>query len=410
MSFGWMVVDGSHGVANWWDRNEARRTKMAWEWGNRHGWTIAWTATLCVGGTVLGWKIARLHHHHQMEETGERKDETPPTDTYETSVEDTEPTKEWNSGWDASSTSKPFRGVNLSDLEDETEEKGTEHEVEDVCTGSNYTSGQGHETRRIEYERMQKETLQAGLAMETVATTRGRFDVREGWISAWPKKYALPEHAVRILMAPVGGEPNLTTQATCAVRKIMKILPLGMQVFINPAKSYHCTIFHLSRPEEVRTNPFLEYKQVPPDGTPRRATDQVLQEEIQALQQLGKYVPTLVLEVERVILAPSGVLLMLFQDVTEASGDVVDRLRSTLRKAFPGAPIRQTKTVIHCTLMRLLTPVQLPLATREQIDAVCQSITQEVRGLRVRLPQLEFVYEEEFSTVNGPRFGISLCP
>lgn len=315
------------------------------------------------------------------------------------------------SAWDASSASKPFRGLELSSFEDEEDEqvhRGERDEEERTWTRT--SQGKGNDARREEYQRMQDETLRAGLAMDTVAATRGRFDAREGWISAWPKKYDLPQHAVRIVMAPVGEEPNLTTKASGAVRKIMKILPLGMQVFINPAKHYHCTVFHLSRPEEVRTDPFLEYAQAPPDGMPRRATDQVLQREIQALKRLGEEVPTLELEVDRVVLAPSGVLLMLFQDVTETTGDAVDRLRDTLRSAFPGAPIRQPKTVIHCTLMRLLTPVQLPRATREHIDAACQSITKELRGLRVRLPQLEYVYEEEFSTVNGPKFRIPLRP
>lgn len=264
------------------------------------------------------------------------------------------------------------------------------------------SEGTGNRMRKIEYEIMRSKTLTKGLEMETISTARGMFDIREGWISAWPKRYDLPEHSVRILIAPIGKDPTLTTKATLVVRKVIQTLPLGMQAFINPSKNYHCTLFHLSRPEEVRSNPFLDYRDVPPDSVPRKADDRILEAEIRALMDIGSKTPCLEMEVERVILAPSGVLLLLFLDVTDARGGQVDRLRSRLRESFPGAPKRQPRVVLHCTLLRLLTPVQLPRITREQIDALCQELTQEMRGTRVRFEELHFVHEEVYSTVEGP--------
>ena len=53
------------------------------------------------------------------------------------------------------------------------------------------------------------------------------------------------------------------------------------------------------------------------------------------------------LEVDRVAMAKSGSLLLLFRD----PHGTLDRMRRALRGAFPGAPAKQT-TIAHCTLLR----------------------------------------------------------
>ena len=59
------------------------------------------------------------------------------------------------------------------------------------------------------------------------------------------------------------------------------------------------------------------------------------------------------LEVDRVAMAKSGSLLLLFRD----PHGTLDRMRRALRGAFPGAPAKQT-TIAHCTLLRCFPGVR----------------------------------------------------
>lgn len=51
-----------------------------------------------------------------------------------------------------------------------------------------------------------------------------------------------------------------------------------------------------------------------------------------------------------------------------------------------GCPTKQTN-IVHSSLMRILTPQQLEMATRRAIDSKCQEWTGRLRGAQLQLPE-----------------------
>ena len=90
-----------------------------------------------------------------------------------------------------------------------------------------------------------------------------------------------------------------------------------------------------------------------------------------------------ILQVHRVLIADSGTLLVCLTD-RDAN---LNYLRQELRRAFPGAPTRQTQ-IIHVSVLRLLTAEQLSPEERQRLQAVCDDYTQKLRGVQMTATEL----------------------
>lgn len=122
----------------------------------------------------------------------------------------------------------------------------------------------------------------------------------------------------------------------------------GVGCFNVARNSYHVTVFFLSLPTDPVTDPVSRLLPSPATpGKPWLEPDHRREEDIidSALRKLGH--GTVELEVDRIIMAPSGTLLLLFRD---AHGTLAS-VRSALQDAFPAAPAKQT-SIAHCTLLR----------------------------------------------------------
>ena len=117
------------------------------------------------------------------------------------------------------------------------------------------------------------------------------------------------------------------------------------------------------------------------------------------------------LEVDRVAMAKSGSLLLLFRD----PHGTLDRMRRALRGAFPGAPAKQT-TIAHCTLLRCFPNGEadekdsycLDPRAFADVNAACARWTHRLAGARVKVSRAWLVREERFSSVDGPRSSFHL--
>ncbi|GFH19403.1 uncharacterized protein HaLaN_16345 [Haematococcus lacustris] len=105
------------------------------------------------------------------------------------------------------------------------------------------------------------------------------------------------------------------------------------------------------------------------------------------------------LQLDRVVLARTGTLLMTWRDETGA----VTGLRQALRRTFPGACAKQAN-IIHTSLLRILGPAQLPRETIAAIVALCDKLTAKLAHHTQLAPSaLWFIDETEFSTVVGDK-------
>ena len=124
------------------------------------------------------------------------------------------------------------------------------------------------------------------------------------------------------------------------------------------------------------------------------------------------------LEVDRVAMAKSGSLLLLFRD----PHGTLDRMRRALRGAFPGAPAKQT-TIAHCTLLRCFQESSDGFDSSQKekdseycldprafadVNAACARWTHRLAGARVKVSRAWLVREERFSSVDGPRSSFHL--
>jgi len=63
----------------------------------------------------------------------------------------------------------------------------------------------------------------------------------------------------------------------------------------------------------------------------------------------------------------------------------------------------QADTILHTTLLRVLTPEQLTLPQLEHIQELCEKHTRALAGIEVRPQQTWMVMEKEFGTLEGEK-------
>ncbi|GBF98403.1 hypothetical protein Rsub_10468 [Raphidocelis subcapitata] len=261
------------------------------------------------------------------------------------------------------------------------------------------------------YARMDEDFQSKGLDTEFVAGMAPWFGNLDSAAAAlpWAKPYdalGYPASPVRLVVAPLAGAPRLAAAAAQIAGSFLRLLPPGTKVFTNGRSDYHITLTMISHPADPRPNTIA-----PDGGLPgpaaaaapaarRGATAAELAAELEAARRVVAAAPPLELQIDRVLLARSGTLLLTWTDPTPGA---TAALRRALLEAFPGAPAARQPDIIHSSLFRILTPAQLGPEAMAAIAAEAARWTERVRGTVLTCDELWYVVESEFSTIRGER-------
>mmetsp|Transcript_36308 Transcript_36308/g.102595 ORF Transcript_36308/g.102595 Transcript_36308/m.102595 type:complete len:266 (+) Transcript_36308:389-1186(+) len=254
-----------------------------------------------------------------------------------------------------------------------------------------------------------------GLNVQSIQDFRKYFDGLSGpgtapaWGSPWPKQYTqlerpdgpLPFPTVRLVVIPLEDSPSLVSAAAAATREVVSALPPG-DMFLNARNSYHVTLFHTSGLFDPVTDPLQFDGGLPAGLAPcdRPCSSLVtLEAERERVESLAARTAAPQLEVDRVVFADSGVLLLLLLEVETNS---VVEIRRNAREVLPGMPAK-VPSIIHVSLMRYLSPARLSPEQIQRLQYVCKKWTDQMRGKRFTPSNLWYVQEKEFSTIAGNR-------
>ncbi|KAK9836686.1 hypothetical protein WJX74_006002 [Apatococcus lobatus] len=221
------------------------------------------------------------------------------------------------------------------------------------------------------YKRMDRSFLQSGLDLPAVQHTRRYYANPD--TSPSPHRYVdfpapqLQALDVRLLAFLIAENQQLADMAVSATKAIFEALPAGPH---GPAHgSAHDTASQANADRE------------------RAAVQQLI---------VNAHPPQL--QVEQIVLANSGTLLLCFSDFTSH----LQRLRAALRQAFPGAPSKQS-SICHVTLGRILSLQQLHPEQAASVHARCQEWSCKLHGMRYNPTHVWHILEETFTKVDGHR-------
>ena len=207
----------------------------------------------------------------------------------------------------------------------------------------------------------------AGVDASSLAREASTLRSSPGGAVALP--FAEPFGSIRLLVLPVllDDGTHAALDAACAA-----VARLGVDddVFRTPRAQLHYTLFHFGRPGDALA--------IVLDGAAQMA-------ELARVRAVAAATPAFTLRIERVVLADSGVLLLLFQTLGDRFA-----LREAMRAAFPSAPAKQT-VLLHSSLARLLLP-PAPDAWAAMC-AACDAATAQLRGRDVRFASVWHVIE-----------------
>ncbi|KAK9851129.1 hypothetical protein WJX84_011658 [Apatococcus fuscideae] len=253
------------------------------------------------------------------------------------------------------------------------------------------------------YDNMARGFSTAGVNTQEIANLSRGFDLAGPLVQPlrfdqYPEPF--PPAAVRLVVIPLQGHPQLVERLALLAQDVQAVLPKDCQSFSNPPPRYHCTVFHTSQPSDPRPDPYVEgggANSLPPAARPP-PSDSVLARESATMTAIAATAPAFELEVHSIVFASSGTLLLCS---TDPSG-TLNQIRSELRAAFPGRPTKQAG-IAHTTLLRLMTPEQLPPECIAAIQEICHRHTASLKGLKISVDQLWYIIEEVFSTIEGPQ-------
>jgi len=338
------------------------------------------------------------------------------------------------------------------------------------------------------YDRIQREFTEANGAFDPVAVADAarwfHFEPPPG-VGVWPMEYVklgLPRGCTRLVVLMLEDAPAVAAAGAACAREVMRAMR-GVGCFNVSRGAYHVTVFFLSLPTDPVEDPTVGADareagrggkgkgkesrgaigfhpdhdaeeaavhdalrgavDVAPksigdasinrDGSTRDADDASNRNGSRdngsasaSKSHRENAIGEITLEVDRVAMAKSGALLLLFRDPDGA----LDRARRALRGAFPGAPSKQT-AIAHCTLLRAFPRAAAgdgsnrdgstrdvggedsfggALSGRALADVIasCQRWTHRLAGARVRVSRAWLVREERFSSVDGSRSSFHL--
>eukprot|EP00898_Chlorokybus_atmophyticus_P001597 jgi/Chlat1/2438/Chrsp17S02684 len=298
----------------------------------------------------------------------------------------------------------------------------------------------GNAERLVLHERLAGDFAAQGLDVEGVKAVRSSFDATASSSDSSPIQdmsiitptphpsrsfspalYALPYPSVRLIVLPwgvpdvgrsmngvngwderYGGYDRSARRLTGLAREFASqvsdvLCREGVAHYCLPEHKYHCTVFHASHPTGVNWI-----------GDRESAAVQAEIDTVRDIRWAYRQSRPLVLEVERVSLARSGVLLVLFTDRSEDACGVVD-MRRRCWTAFPDAPKKQvgSNPLIHSSLLRVLDGPLSPSATSTLLS-LCARWTSQLRGERLVVTHLWHILEVSFSALEGETFQYGL--
>lgn len=235
----------------------------------------------------------------------------------------------------------------------------------------------------------------------------------------WPRKYSavsgVERDCARLVILSLEDAPAIAAAVQQSTRELLTMLGGKMDAFAPGRMNLHVSIFHLSRTHEYVKPPVaFAVDDAVREGTKRllphvssSAPSEAIKYEESAVADALYGVSPVTLEVDRVCVAPSGCLLLCFNDV---KGDV-QIVRERLRDNAIGAARGQNETV-HCTLARLFPKENAPAldeASVRDINSLCTRWTARLRGSRMVARSVVYVVEERFGFCDGHRTSISLA-
>ena len=202
---------------------------------------------------------------------------------------------------------------------------------------------------------------------------------------------------VRMLALPL--PPDVSRAVVEAGSRIKDMLPPDWTTpdvhYSNPAETMHISVFHVGRPEA----PCLS---VDPDG---------IADERATLMDLigGSLDEPLELEIVDLAFSDSGVLVLLMGPCG-SNTQALDRVRLSLKDAFPQAPASQAHPLIHTSVWRCFASTPM---SHEEADRVQLQLELETKQLRETFPRfhidrLWYILERYFASVEGERETWSL--
>jgi hypothetical protein len=253
-----------------------------------------------------------------------------------------------------------------------------------------------------------------------------RRAARHNFVDGRPRRYeewSLPPGAVRVLALALD-DAELADPASRAVGRmaltaaasIAAVLPSGAEAWLQPSGTVHTTIFH---PGVSPTSESTEEanRAVPTPTATELAVELRNVRWLASRRFRGAHNVSLI--VDRLALTSSGVLLLLLLPAPSSAGGVcVSALRAAAAAAFPRAPSKQTRGLIHASLLRIVSlgaattshAVGSPMANGTRaVAAAVQEWSARLRGLRVTLHGLLYVRERQIMSLEGEwtriRFG-----
>lgn len=249
------------------------------------------------------------------------------------------------------------------------------------------------------YDRLQA-SAQAGVDRAAVADCATKYEtLADGTPRALP--YDLP-NAVRLLCTKIGGPDGgdaLRDASARACEAFVAALPPGYRVHQNPPASYHSTVFHTGQPTEFRPK-----------------SNEEIAEEVALARELVSATPAIPVAVHRLVLASSGVLLVLLS-APDGGVSPTDDLRVRCRAAWPDAPAKQASYVMHVSLCRILemppppeesgasASSESPSEAWRRVMERVETLSEGLKGLRATLRTVWHVEEKMQMTCGDVTMG-----
>lgn len=254
------------------------------------------------------------------------------------------------------------------------------------------------------YDRMQSTFAEHGLDVPFIAGLRSSYTLDEEG-EPQPLTYtelhqAFVPRTQRLVVFPLDCAPEVLQLAVDATNDILdSALPPGITAYINHPSRLHMTVFYLSHVDDPRPEPYKQH------GSQQASTltDSNLQHESRVLTEAMASLPYFHVQVDRLLLADSGTLLLCSTDPTGH----MQSLRQQLHKSFPGAPTKQT-TIIHTSLLRILSPNQLSDQEKQKVQHLCELWTQRLRGKKIPCQTLWYLIETHYANIVGQKTNIAL--
>ena len=264
-------------------------------------------------------------------------------------------------------------------------------------------------------------TLSAAFAtsgFDEAALSKGSLS----FIDGRPRRYAeppwsLPPDAVRVLALPLDDSAltdapgrRVGALALQAAEEVSSLLPRGAKTWLPSAGRLHVTVFHPGvYPPSLGDGSQLQRQSVDAHR---------LRREVDAARKIVASVPVnLSLVVDRLVMTPSGVLLLLLRPEHDGESACVESLRAACTSAFPGAARKQTSGLLHVSLLRTLSlprnPWSPPYGANSSLARGVSSLVDRwsarLRGERAGIGGLLYVRESQIMTLEGEvhrlRFG-----